>query len=97
MAPRTRKRNLSAKNSTKHGNNERNTQISREDGGERDFLMQEGRNSLLFERGCRKRGCLSLSGVLPWESAQGDLRGTTKRPSQEREDLEIAQESLRNS
>ena len=34
---------------------------------------------------------------VPWESAQCDLRGTTKGPSQEGEDLEIAQESLRNS
>ena len=38
-----------------------------------------------------------FGGVLPWESAQGDLRGATERLSQEGEDLEIAQESLRNS
>ena len=35
--------------------------------------------------------------LLPWESAQGDLRGATEGPSQEGEDQEIVQESLRNS
>ena len=35
--------------------------------------------------------------ILPWESAQDDLRGTTEGPSQEGEDLEIAQESPQNS
>ena len=38
-----------------------------------------------------------FGGVLSWESAQGDLRGTTKGPSQEGENLKTAQDSLRNS
>ena len=38
-----------------------------------------------------------FGGVLPWESAQSNLRGATEGRSLEREDLDVAQESLRKS
>ena len=45
----------------------------------------------------RANASMIIAVVVPRESAQGDPRGATKGPSQEGEDLETAQESLRNS
>ena len=60
---------------------------------ELDMELQAQANKCVDDHCCVRH----FGGVLPWESAHSDVRGATQLLSQEGEDLEVAQESLRNS